>query len=492
MMAAGVDLNKIKFEHREEFLYVIPRQGEMLVPGHIYGNEGTIKHLTDDVRASKEWNALKQIVNVAALPGIQKASLAMADIHPGYGFPIGGVGAFSIADGVISVAGVGFDVSCGVHCMATPLMKEDVMRKQKQLADALFHDIPAGLGIGGKINLAPSEVDELMTIGAKFAIKRGYGTTQDLEYIENNGTADDANPAAVSDKAKQREGKQLGTLGSGNHYLEVQYIDKVFNEKAAKAFGLSLNQVLVSIHCGSRAGGHQIGTDYLEILEKASKKYNIPIRDQELVCAPIESEEGRAYYGAVSAGSNIALANRQVLGHLTRETIAKVMGTSEKEITTFYDISHNTARKEEHTVDGERKHVVVHRKGATRAFGPGRKEIPDKYRAIGQPVLVGGTMGTASFILHGTQKGMDETFGSALHGAGRVMSRFQAIRQWRGDQLIQDLAKKGIIIKAHSSSGAAEEAPGAYKDVEDVVNIMTGAGIVENVVRLRPLISVKG
>ncbi len=492
MKAANVDLDKLKLEKKEEFVYEIPKQGDMLVPGRIYGNQGTIDHLTADVRQGKDWNAISQIMNVAALPGIQKASLAMADVHPGYGFPIGGVGAFDLKEGVISVAGVGFDVSCGVHTLATPLTKEDVMKKQKQLADALFQNIPAGLGVGGKIKLSPAEVDELMIKGAKFAVARGYGNTQDLEFIENNGTADDADPSAVSDKAKQREGKQLGTLGSGNHYLEVQYIDKIYNEKAAQAYGLQLDQVLVSIHCGSRAGGHQIGTDYLEILERASKKYNIPIRDKELVCAPIESKEGKQYYSAVSAGANIALANRQVLGHLTRETVSKVMGISQQDVKTFYDISHNTARLEEHDIDGKKKEVLVHRKGATRAFGPGREEIPVKYRNIGQPVLVGGTMGTASFILHGTQKGMDDTFGSAMHGAGRCMSRVQAKRTWHGQKLIGQLGQKGIIIKAHSNAGVAEEAPGAYKDVEEVIDIMTGAGIVGNVVRLRPLISIKG
>ncbi|MAH42230.1 RNA-splicing ligase RtcB [archaeon] len=488
MKAANVDLDKLQLNKTEEFVYEIPKQGDMLVPGRIYGNENIINHLKDDVKEGKDWNAMSQIVNVAALPGIQKASLAMADVHPGYGFPIGGVGAFNLKEGVISVAGVGFDVSCGVHTMATTLTKEDVLKKHKELADALFKEIPAGLGIGGKITLTPAEVDELMTKGAKFAIARGFGNTQDLEYIENNGTAEGADPNAVSDKAKQREGKQLGTLGSGNHYLEVQYVDKIYNEKAAQAYGLKMNQVVVSIHCGSRAGGHQIGTDYLDILEKASKKYDIPIRDKELVCAPIESEEGKQYYAAVSAGANIALANRQVIGHLTRETVSKVMDISDKDITTFYDISHNTARLEEH--DGEK--LLVHRKGATRAFGPGREEIPVKYRNIGQPVLVGGTMGTCSFILHGTQKGMDETFGSAMHGAGRRMSRVQAKQQFRGDKLIGQLGQQGIIIKAHSNAGVAEEAPGAYKDVNEVIDVMVNAGIVGNVVRLKPLISVKG
>ncbi len=488
MKAANVDMDKLKLEKTEEFVYEIPKQGDMLVPGRIYGNENIINHLTNDVKQGKAWNAMSQIVNVATLPGIQKASLAMADVHPGYGFPIGGVGAFDLKEGVISVAGVGFDVSCGVHTMATTLTKQDVLKKQKELADALFKNIPAGLGIGGKITLTPAEVDELMAKGAKFAIQRGYGNTQDLEYIENNGTAEGANPNAVSDKAKQREGKQLGTLGSGNHYLEVQYIDKIYKEKAAQSYGLKMNQVVISIHCGSRAGGHQIGTDYLDILEKASKKYKIPIRDKELVCAPIESEEGKQYYAAVSAGANIALANRQVIGHLTRETVSKVMGISEKDITTFYDISHNTARLEEH--NGQK--LLVHRKGATRAFGPGRKEIPIKYRNIGQPVLVGGTMGTCSFILHGTQKGMDNTFGSAMHGAGRRMSRVQAKQQFRGDKLIGQLGQQGIIIKAHSNAGVAEEAPGAYKDVNEVIDVMTNASIVGNVVRLKPLISVKG
>ncbi|MFH1420656.1 MAG: RtcB family protein [Candidatus Aenigmatarchaeota archaeon] len=475
-----------------DFKWLVEKSGDMNAPAIIYGNQETIRNLTADVESGKEWNALLQLINVACLPGIQKAALAMADVHPGYGFPIGGVGAFDLDKGVISVAGIGFDINCGVHDMIIPLKREDVEKKKSQLAEELFKKIPAGLGSEGQIRLKPSDVDEVLIKGAKYAIATGYGSKADLDFIEENGCVDGADPTAVSDIAKKREGKQLGTLGSGNHYLEVQYVDQIYDEKAASAFGLSKDQILVSIHCGSRALGHQIGTDYLPFLEQASKKYNIPIRDKELVCAPISSPEGKKYFSAVNAGMNLAFANRQVLGHLTRQVLAKVFGIDESEIKTFYDIGHNNAKLEEHKVDGVSKKLLIHRKGATRAFGPNRIEVSEKYRRIGQPVLVGGTMGTASYIMHGTEFGMSETFGSALHGAGRCMSRMAAKRKWWGDTLVKELASKGIIIKAHSRTGVAEEAPGAYKLVDEVVDIMHNSGIVRKVVKLRPLISIKG
>jgi tRNA-splicing ligase RtcB len=482
-MAEEIQVNKT-----QDWVYEVPKTGDMLVPGIIYGDDSIVKHLTDDVKAGKEWNALKQIVNVASLPGIQKASLAMPDVHPGYGFPIGGVGAFDTEKGVISVAGVGFDVNCGVRTLKTPLKKSDIEPKKQELADSLFKVIPAGLGSTGDIRLSMEQIDEVLVKGAEYSVANNYGFKEDLEFIDENGKISGAKPENVSDTAKKRQFKQIGTLGSGNHYLEVQYIDEICDENAAKVYGLEQDQILVSIHCGSRALGHQIGTDYLKTLEAASKKYKIPIRERELVCAPFSSEEGQKYFSAVNCGINCAFANRQALAHLTRKGFAQVFGIDEKEIQTFYEIGHNTCKLEKH----DNRELIVHRKGATRAFGPGRDEVPEKYREIGQPVLVGGTMGTHSYVLHGTQKGMDETFGSACHGAGRTMSRQQAKRQWYGENVIKDLKAKGIIILGHSKSGVAEEAPGAYKDVTEVVDVMHNSGIAKKVVKVKPLISIKG
>ncbi|MCD6226814.1 MAG: RtcB family protein [Candidatus Aenigmarchaeota archaeon] len=485
-------IEEIKVKQIEPYVWKIPQTGKMLVPGIIYGDKDIIEHLLEDVRLGKEWNALRQIVNVACLPGIQKASLAMADVHPGYGFCIGGVGAFDIETGVISVAGVGFDCNCGVRTLKTNLTIKDLEKKKKELAEKLFQTIPAGLGSTGKIKLTKDEIDEVLVKGANFAIEKGYGIKEDLEYIEENGCVKGANPENVSDKAKQRQFKEMGTLGSGNHYLEVQIVDEIFDENAAEIYGLFEGQVLISIHCGSRALGHQVGTDYLKVLDAASRKYNIPIRERELVCAPFKSEEGQKYFSAVNAAINCAFANRQIIAHLTREAFNSVLNINEEEIKTFYEIGHNTAKLERHKVDGKTKNLIVLRKGSTRAFGPGREEIPEAYRKIGQPVLVGGTMGTHSYILHGTEKGMENTFGSAIHGAGRRMSRNQAKKTWRGTELVEQLNKRGIIVKGHSFAGLAEEAPDAYKDVEKVIDVMHNSGIAKKVVSVKPYICIKG
>ncbi|MFH0772115.1 MAG: RtcB family protein [Candidatus Omnitrophota bacterium] len=482
----------IELKQVNEYIWEIPRSGEMLVPGRIYADAELIKHLTDDVEKGKEWNALVQVKNVASLPGIQKASLAMADIHPGYGFAIGAIGAFDIETGVISVAGVGFDCNCGVRTLRTQLTRDDLKGKEEQLANELFRVIPAGIGSEGRIELSVNEIDEVLIKGAKFSVEHGYGWQEDLTFMEEEGCVKGADPKMVSYEAKKRGFNQVGTLGSGNHYLEVQYVSEIYDDEAAQIYGLFPNQVLVSIHCGSRALGHQIGADYLKILEAASIKYNIPIRERELVCAPFNSEEGKRYFKAINCGINAAFANRQVLTHLTRKAFSSAIGVDEKTIRTLYDIGHNTAKLEEHAVDGQVKTLIVHRKGATRAFGPGRPEIPDRYKKIGQPVLVGGTMGTCSYILHGTEKGMREVFGTAVHGAGRVSSRQQAKRRWRGSELIKELKQKGIIIKGHSLAGVAEEAPGAYKNVTQVVNVVHNAGIALKVAMSKPIISVKG
>jgi len=485
-------VEEIKVKEVEENIWEIPQEGEMQVPGRIYADKPLMDHLLEDIKQGKEWNALKQIKNVACLPGIQKYSLAMSDVHPGYGFCIGGVGAFNLENGVISVAGVGFDCNCGVRALATPLFKKDIEKVKEKLAEELFKSIPAGLGVKGDIELSKEQIDEVLVNGAEYAVNQGYGFKEDLEFIEENGKILGAKPENVSDKAKARQYKQVGTLGSGNHYLEIQYVDKIFDEKVANAYGLKKDQVIVAIHCGSRALGHQVGTDYLKVLDDASKKYKIPIRERELVCAPFKSPEGQKYFSAVNCAINCAFANRQALSHLTRKVFCKIFGLGEKEVKVFYDIGHNTCKLETHDVDGKMKQLLVHRKGSTRSFGPGRDEIPEKYRDLGQPVLVGGTMGTQSYILHGTEKGMHETFGSAIHGAGRNMSRNQAKRQWRGTEIIENLAKKGIIIKSRSMPGIAEESPNAYKDVDEVVNVMHNTGISKKVVQVKPMISIKG
>jgi tRNA-splicing ligase RtcB len=470
-----------KFKKINENEWEIEKIGDMKVPGKIFASEKLIKEMDDKV--------LEQISNVACLPGIQRASIAMSDAHWGYGFPIGGVAAFDPEQGIVSVGGVGFDGGCGVRALKTNLKLEEVKPKIKELIDELFRIVPAGLGIRGKIILNDKEVDEVLKQGAKWVVEKGYGTKEDLEFIEDNGTIAGAIPEAVSDTAIKREKKQVGTLGSGNHYLEVMYIDEIYDERACKEYGLEKGQIMIWIHCGSRALGHQIGTDYLKTLAEASRKYNIPIRDRELVCAPINSEEGKQYFGAMCCALNYAHANRQVIVHLIRQGFEKIFPNSD--VKTFYEISHNSCKAETHVIDGKEKVVYVHRKGATRAFGPGRKEIPKAYRKIGQPVLIGGTMGTQSYILHGTDQG-EKAFFSSCHGAGRAMSRTQALKNWRGDNIIQELEKKGIYVKCHSYSGLAEEAPLAYKPVEDVVDSMHDAGIAKKVCKLKPIGNIKG
>jgi len=406
------------------------------------------------------------------------------------GFPIGGVGAFDPAeDGVITVGGVGFDGGCGVRTLKTNLMLKDVKPKIKEVVDTLFRAVPAGLGRGGKIRLGREQADELLQKGAGFVVDMGYGTKDDLEYIEENGSSKGADSSNVSDTAKKREKGQVGTLGSGNHYLEVQYVDEVYDEEAAKAYGLSKGQIVVSIHCGSRALGHQIGTDYLKTLDEASRKYGIKIRDRELVAAPIDSDEGRNYYSAMLCALNYAYSNRQVITHLVREQLERMFSC---EVNTLYDIVHNSCKIEKHDVDGKMKELYVHRKGSTRAFGPGREEIPKAHRDAGQVVIIGGTMGTSSYILKGTEYGMKSTFGSSCHGAGRCMSRIGAKKRFRGERVQKELAGQGIIVKSHSMPGLAEEAPGAYKNVSNVVEVMDRSGVAPKVVKLKPIGNIKG
>ncbi|MEM0359783.1 MAG: RtcB family protein [Candidatus Diapherotrites archaeon] len=473
-----------------DFVWEIPKEGKMRVPARLYVDQKMIQELEREEQTN--WSTLRQLKNIASLPGIQSPALALADCHPGYGAPIGSVAAMDLKEGVISFGCIGFDVNCGVRTLATLLKKSEVEKRKKELAEELFKNVPAGLGVTGKLKLSQSEIDEVLVKGAEFSLAKGYGFKEDLEFIEMNGKARDANPENVSLKAKQRQFKEVGTLGSGNHYLEVQFVEKIFDEEIAQAFGLFEGQIVASIHCGSRALGHQIGADYLVELKKASEKYKLHLADPELVSAPIESEEGKKYFSAVSAGMNCAFANRQVLAHLARESFARVFGVNEREIRTFYEVGHNTAKIEEHEVEGKQKELLVQRKGSTRGFGPERKEVPAQYRKFGQPVLVGGTMGTASYVLAGTIKGMKETFGSAVHGAGRKLSRNAAIKSFKGEQIATELNKKGIIIKTHSWKGISEEAPQAYKDIDEVIEIMAVTGISRKVARLKPMITIKG
>ncbi|MBK7251322.1 MAG: RtcB family protein [Gammaproteobacteria bacterium] len=471
------------FSRHTEYEWEIAPHGTMRVPAIIYADETLIHGMDHKV--------YEQLCNVATLPGIVKASCAMPDAHWGYGFPIGGVAAFDADEGgVVSAGGVGFDISCGVRCLHTGLTVEDVMPVQKALADTLYKEIPAGLGSTGAIRLDREEMDAMLAGGAHWAVEQGWGTAADLERIEEHGRMRGAHPDCVSEHAKTRQRDEMGTLGSGNHYLEVQKVAAVYDAAAAEVFGLRENSVVVSMHCGSRGLGHQIGTEFLKKMVVAAVHHGIALPDRELACAPVNSEIGEAYLGAMRAGINCALANRQILTHLTRAAFAKVLPRAHLPL--LYDVSHNTCKVERHVVDDRSRELYVHRKGATRAFGPGHPDIPPALRAVGQPVLIGGSMGTSSYILAGTAAGETLAFSSACHGAGRAMSRHQAFRRWKGRQVIDELAARGILIRSPSSRGVAEEAPGAYKDVSAVVDAADAAGLARKVARVEPLICIKG
>lgn len=484
-MAEGYEIERVS-----DAEWLIPATGEMRVPGRVFVDPEMMEDLQGEL--SGEWSALRQVRNVATLPGIVGAAVALPDVHPGYGFPIGGVGAFDPDEGVVVVGGVGFDINCGVRLMRTPLSREEVEDRRDALADDLYRTVPAGLGSTGKLRLSLTEIDRLLAAGAEYVISHGYGLEADLEFIEDGGRIPGADPGAVSRRAKERQFRQVGTLGAGNHYLEVQYVEEVMDPAAAAVYGLREGQVVISIHTGSRALGHQIGQDYLKEMEAATRKYGISVPELELVCAPISSPEGKRYLSAVAAGANCAFANREVIGHLVRESFTRVFGLDPEEVSLVYDIGHNNAKFERHVVDGEVRTLLVHRKGSTRAFGPGREESPGPYRAVGHPTLVGGSMGTASYVMRGTPAGMEKAFGSGVHGAGRAVSRRKAAKRYFGKEIEQELRKQGIVLRAHSLRGVAEEAPGAYKDVERVVRAAAAAGINLPVARLRPLVVVKG
>ena len=446
---------------------------------------------TRDLVAAMDDKVLEQIGNVARLPGLVGAAMAMPDAHWGYGFPIGGVAAFDPdRGGIISAGGVGFDISCGIRCLRTGLSKADILRVAPKLSDALFRDIPAGVGEEGPLKLTIPELDRVLKGGARWAVAEGYGEEADLEFVEDHGCAKDADPSCVSPLAKSRQRGEMGTLGSGNHYLEVQCVERIHDAEAAAAFGVAEGQVVVSIHCGSRGLGHQVGTDFLVSLAQAASRLGIALPDRELACAPIRSPEGEQYFGAMNAATNCALANRQMLAHVTREVFRRFFRDARVE--TLFDVSHNTCKPEPHEVDGKRRTLFVHRKGATRAFGPGHPSLPGRYRAVGQPVVIGGSMGTGSYILAASPTSEARAFSSASHGAGRSMSRNAALKRWHGRELVDELASRGIIIRTRSLRGVAEEAPGAYKDVEVVAEATERAGLARRVALLRPMICVKG
>ncbi len=475
-----MDINR--FKALNETCWTIPKSGsEARAEIQLYADRELLAEMDDKVA--------EQILNVARLPGIVGPAMAMPDAHWGYGFPIGGVAAFD-ADlgGVTSAGGVGFDISCGIRCLRTNLNVLDLAPKAVQLADALYRNIPAGVGEEGEIKLGTKEIDDIMRQGANWALARGYGEEVDLEYIEERGCVKGADPGQVSELAKKRQRGEMGTLGSGNHYLEVQVVEKIYDPACAEAFGLSEGQILVSIHCGSRGLGHQIGTDYLVSLAKAAGRLGIDLPDRELACAPINSPEGQAYLGAMNAAINCALANRQILTHLAREVFAYTLPQARLE--TLFDVSHNTCKLEQHEVEGKKRWLYVHRKGATRAFAPGHPQLPERYRMAGQPVIIGGSMGTGSYVLAGLPS--NPAYASASHGAGRSMSRHAALKRWHGRELIDELAGRGILIRTRSMRGAAEEAPGAYKDVDRVAEATEKAGLAKRVAFLRPKVCVKG
>ena len=471
------------FKRKSEYEWVVEPVEQMRVPAVIVASAELIEQMDHKV--------YEQVTHVASLPGIQKASYAMPDAHWGYGFPIGGVAAFDPEEGgVVSAGGVGFDISCGVRTLHTGLTRHDVEPFKTRLADGLYRAVPAGVGSRGKISLDRHEMDAMLAGGASWAVSRGYGTKADLEFIEEHGCMKDALPEEVSDQAKKRQKHEMGTLGSGNHYLEVQEVTDVFDREAAGAFGIEEGDIVITVHCGSRGLGHQIGTEFLKGMAQNASKYGIHLPDRELACAPIHSPLGRSYLGAMRGGMNCAMANRQIISHLVGEAVQTILPQARMDL--LYDVSHNTCKLESHEIGGKMKQLFVHRKGATRAFGPGHKDVPAAYRGVGQPVLIGGTMGTASYILAGTEQSMQQAFGSSVHGAGRSMSRHQALKHWKGRQVIDDLERRGILIRSPSRRGVAEEAPGAYKDVSAVVEAAHQAGLSRKVARLEPLVCVKG
>jgi len=462
-------------------IYEIPREGKMLVPARVFASEKILDAIKQD-------KTLEQIKNVAELPGILTASMAMPDAHQGYGFPIGGVAAFDMEKGIISPGGVGYDINCSVRLLKTNLKKEDILEKQKQVVEGLFRKIPSGVGRGSKFQITRNELNKLLEQGAKYVVEKGYGVKEDYLHMEEEGCIKGANASKVSERAIKRGIGQLGTLGAGNHFLEVQYVDEIFDEEIAKVFGLKKGQVTIMVHCGSRGLGHQVASDYIKKMEDKYGFKNLP--DRELINAPIKSQLGKDYYAGMACAANFAFANKQIITHWIREEMKYLF--PKIKIDVIYDVCHNIAKFEKHIIDGEEREICIHRKGATRSFGPGRKEIPERYRKIGQPVIIPGSMGTASYLLVGTKKAEELTFGSTVHGAGRVSSRSKALRNISGEEVKKRLGDEGIEVKSGSWKALAAEAPEVYKDIDEVIRVVDEIGINKKVARVKPLAVIKG
>jgi tRNA-splicing ligase RtcB (3'-phosphate/5'-hydroxy nucleic acid ligase) len=478
---------KQELKQISEILWEIPRsfRADMRVPARVYATKEMLQGIIQD-------RSLEQLINVASLPGIQKCALVMPDVHEGYGFPIGGVAATRYPDGVISPGGIGYDINCGVKLLKSNMTGEDLAKYLQPLSKEIFKQVPSGVGRSGFLKLSTKNLDRVLEFGVQTVIEDSYGEREDLNFIESNGTIANADPKDVSFEAKKRGQDQLGTMGAGNHFVEIDKVSKIFDEKIAASYGLFENQIVIMIHTGSRGLGHQVATDYIRTMLKVLNQYKITLPDRELACVPLSSPEGKAYFSAMACAANFAFSNRQLITWEIRQAWNKVLGNSAGPLTILYDIAHNIAKIEEHRSNGNTGKLIVHRKGATRAFGPGNPELPEVYRAFGQPVLIPGSMGTASYVLAGTEKSMEETFGSTCHGAGRQMSRHAARKKIQGDQLQKQLYEQGITIQAGSMRGLSEEAPFAYKDVDSVVDVVDRAGIARKVAKLRPLAVIKG
>lgn len=479
-------LSKQNFEKISPFLWEIPKsfRTDMRVPARAYVSEKMLEEAFKD-------KSLFQLVNIATLPGIQKYAVAMPDMHEGYGFPIGGVAAMEMKNGVISPGGVGYDINCGMKLLKSEYKEEEIKPYLEDLATEIQKEVPSGLGRGGQIKLDTKSIDRILEKGAQRIVEQGYGEKEDLENCESEGRLLQADVTTVSNQAQNRGRDQVGTLGSGNHFLEIQKVTEIFDEQAAEVFGLFLDQIVIMIHTGSRGLGHQIATDYIKIMMPAMAKYEIRLPDRELAACPIDSSEGKRYFSAMACGANYAWANRQMITYFVRKAWNRILGEKASPLVTVYDVAHNIAKIEKHKVDGREIEVCVHRKGATRAFPPGHPEIPERYQPVGQPVLIPGSMGTASYVLAGTETG-EESFYSTCHGAGRTMSRHEAMRRVSGENVVRELESKGIIVKCQSWRGIAEEAPFAYKDVDKVVEVVHQAGLSKKVAKLVPLAVIKG
>ncbi len=470
-----------------EYCWDLPKSGSMRVPGRVFCSESML-------RSADQKEPLKQVSNVATLPGIVKASFAMPDIHWGYGFPIGGVAAFDWESGVVSPGGVGYDINCGVRLATTSLTEEEVRPKLSDLVNVLYQNIPSGLGSTGSVKLSNKEAKKVLTQGSLWALRQGFGEDTDIDHTEDGGCLPDADPGVISQRALERGHRQLGTLGSGNHFLEIGVVEEIYESKTADVFGLRKGQITLMLHTGSRGLGYQVCDDFLAFMTKHVKTIGIELPDRQLACAWIQSKEGQRYLSAMACAANYAWANRQILLHKSRDVFQNVfrIGPRDLQMDLLYDVCHNIAKKEDHSVDGKQMTVCVHRKGATRSFPPGHRVVSEKYRPVGQPILIPGDMGTSSYVLVGTDKAMEETFGSTCHGAGRVLSRKAAKKKSKGRAIHRELEDRGILVKWTGRSTLAEEMPEAYKDVTEVVDVVHGAGISKKVAKLRPIGVVKG